>query len=458
MTRPRAEWGALPYPVSSGARGAAGVAGHREEMRQSSPVTPDRAPGARRDLLLLLGGNGVSVLGSSVTLLAVVLHLRPAGPGWVAVASGAELVPLVLGAPLAGLLVDRFRNRQLLAGALVVQAVAVLLAAGLALGPGREPLLAACLVLLGSATAVASPCVGALLPRITGEDRATRAYGWYSAINQAGFLGGFALAGILVGAFGTRTALLVDAASFLAMAGAVSLIRAQRDPRADADRLPGGPGAAPAGPAPASGSAWAGFALIGRDAVLRVACVGLAVAVLVSIIVNVAEVFFTVGVLGVSPAGYGLLTALWPLAGIGGAWLAGRLAGDRALMLALAAAAVAMGLGLLLVGWLVAVYAVVIAWLLGGAANAAQVVSVNALVRSRTTDAQRGRAFAANSALLAGANLSGLAVGAVLVGAIGPRFSLLLSGAVTVAAGLVVAACTPRRPPAAVPEPSVPPQ
>jgi MFS family permease len=422
-------------------------------MRQSSPVTPDRAPGARRDLLLLLGGNGVSVLGSSVTLLAVVLHLRPAGPGWVAVASGAELVPLVLGAPLAGLLVDRFRNRQLLAGALVVQAVAVLLAAGLALGPGREPLLAACLVLLGSATAVASPCVGALLPRITGEDRATRAYGWYSAINQAGFLGGFALAGILVGAFGTRTALLVDAASFLAMAGAVGLIRAQRDPRADAEPATGDPGrgdqgAAPVGPAPASGSAWAGFALIGRDAVLRVACVGLAVAVLVSIIVNVAEVFFTVGVLGVSPAGYGLLTALWPLAGIGGAWLAGRLSGDRALMLALAVAAIAMGLGLLLVGWLVAVYAVVIAWLLGGAANAAQVVSVNALVRSRTTDAQRGRAFAANSALLAGANLTGLAVGAVLVGAVGPRLSLLLSGAVTVAAGLVVAACTPRRPPA----------
>ena len=185
---------------------------------------------ARRDLPLLLGGAAVSTIGGSLTLLAVMVHLRPLGAGWIAASMAAELVPIVLLAPLVGRLVDRLPNRELLLGALGLQAVSVLLAALTGLGDGSAGILLLALAGVGVGTAVANPTVAALLPRVTGEEGATRAYGWYSAITQAGFLVGFAVAGVLVEATSVRTALLVDAASYLVLAVAIAFLRTQRVP------------------------------------------------------------------------------------------------------------------------------------------------------------------------------------------------------------------------------------
>src|SRR3954469_14114569 len=153
--------------------------------------------GARRDLALLLGGTLASTAGSALSIVAVLIHLRPLGSGWVAAAFAAEIRPVVLLAAPAGALVDRVRNRELLVGALAVQAGAVLLATT-ALAPGRQGWLLAALAVVGAGTSVANPTIQALLPRISGEAGATRAYGWWSAVNQGGFLVGAACAGVLV--------------------------------------------------------------------------------------------------------------------------------------------------------------------------------------------------------------------------------------------------------------------
>ena len=73
--------------------------------------------GDRRDLALLLGGSLASTAGSSLSIVAVLIHLRPLGSGWVAAAFAAEILPVVLLAAPAGALVDRVRNRELLVGA-----------------------------------------------------------------------------------------------------------------------------------------------------------------------------------------------------------------------------------------------------------------------------------------------------------------------------------------------------
>jgi MFS family permease len=359
---------------------------------------------ARRDLALLLGGGLVSTAGSALTVLAVSIHLRPLGAAWVAAAFAAELVPVVLLAPAAGALVDRVRNRELLAAALGVQALAVLAAALLGLAPGRQLLLLAALVVLGAANAVANPVVVALLPRIGGEEYATRAYGWWSSIAQSGFLVGAASAGVLVEAVGTRGALLADAASYLVLAVAVAALRTQRDPLRDRREA-----------AEVSPSAWSGLVAVRRDRILRVAVAGLALVILASIVVNVAEVFYVFGDLGAGPATYGVVTACWPLAGVPAAVLAGRLGSDRALVAGLAVAGVAMGAALAVTGAVVALVVLVVAWFAGGAANAVQNVAIRALVRSRTPDTARGRVAAAVAAVLQGANILGLAVGGTVV-------------------------------------------
>jgi MFS family permease len=94
-----------------------------------------------------------------------------------------------------------------------------------------------------------------------------------------------------------------------------------------------------------------------------------------------------------------------------------------------------MGLALVLAGLLVSLVVLVLAWLVGGAANAAQRVCMDALVRSRTPDGDRGRTFAAVGAVLQASNLAGLAGGAAVVTLLGARASFLAAGAATVVVG-----------------------
>src|SRR3954453_6904048 len=216
----------------------------------------------RRDLALLLGGALVSTAGSSLTVVAVLIHLRPLGSGWVAAPCAAEIIPVVLLAAPAGALVDRVRNRELLVAALAVQAAAVLLATT-ALAPGRQVLLLAALAVVGAGTSVANPTIQALLPRISGEAGATRAYGWWSAVNQGGFLVGAACAGVLVEAVGIRGALVADGLSCLVLAAATTLVRTQRHPSREAAEA-ATPGSGD------HGSVWAGLTVLRHDGVLRV--------------------------------------------------------------------------------------------------------------------------------------------------------------------------------------------
>jgi MFS family permease len=343
----------------------------------------------------------------------------------VAAAFAAEIAPVVLLAAPAGALVDRVRNRELLGAALAVQAAAVLLATT-ALAPGRQGWLLVALAVVGAGTSVANPTVQALLPRISGEQGATRAYGWWSAVSQGGFLAGAALAGVLVEVAGVRGALVADGLSYAVLATAVAMIRTQRHPAREA---------ALAGLARTPGSVWAGLAILRRDPVLRVGVAGLGLVILASIVVNVAEVFYVLGDLGASPATYGLVTACWPLAGVPAGLLAGRLDGERALLAGLAAAGVAMGLALVLTGAVVLLGALVVAWLVGGAANAVQNVCVRALVRVRVADAERGRVSAAVAAVLQALNLAGLAAAGAVVALVGARTSLAGAGFLTVLAG-----------------------
>jgi len=398
------------------------------------PAATTSTTPARRDLPLLLTGAAVSTAGTSITLIAVALHVQPYGPKWVAGVMAAQVLPSIAVAPFAGDLVDRVANRRLLVAALLVEALAVCAAAWFGMGEhGVWPLLPA-MAALGAAGTVAGTTVAALLPRISGEDGATRAYGWYASITQAGFLGGFAVSGVLVELVGTRRALLVDAASFGLMAIAGARVRADRHPRREAAE------GAQASPGEETGGGRAGlmigFTRLRDDRLLRVAVGGLGVAVLASIVVNVAEVFFVTQDLRAGPATYGLVTACWPLAGIAGGWAAGRLTGERALTNALAVGAVGMGLGLLLAGAVVSLVTLVIGWLVGGAANAVQRVAITALVRVRTPDAARGRVFAAVAASLQTFNVVGLLVSGVVVAAVGARASMVGAGLVTVAVGV----------------------
>src|SRR3954454_21354001 len=78
--------------------------------------------GRARDLRLLSVGVGVSTAGDALALVALLLRLRPEGTGWVAALLAAQLVPMVVLAPVVGPLVDRVETRRVLLVAVCGQA------------------------------------------------------------------------------------------------------------------------------------------------------------------------------------------------------------------------------------------------------------------------------------------------------------------------------------------------
>jgi MFS-type transporter involved in bile tolerance (Atg22 family) len=73
---------------------------------------------------------------------------------------------------------------------------------------------------------------------------------------------------------------------------------------------------------------------------------------------------------------------------------------------------------------------------LGGVAHGVKNVLLRTLIHERVPETVRGRAFGVYNAVRNGAELSALALGGVLVGAIGAQAALLLSGAIPLAIGL----------------------
>jgi hypothetical protein len=94
--------------------------------------------------------------------------------------------------------------------------------------------------------------------------------------------------------------------------------------------------------------------------------------------------------------------------------------------------------------WLVPAFAFAL-YLVGGLAHGTKNVLIRTLIHERVPTNLHGRAYAAYNALRNGAELVALVGGGLLVAAIGARWTLLLAGAVPMAAALVALAVSRRR-------------
>ena len=157
------------------------------------------------DFRLLALSNGLSSLGDELALVALTIKVFELSDGsGIAVAAVllAGVIPLVVFAPLAGLIVDRTETTGTLALASVAQA---LIAVGLAFA---EPvwLVVALSFLLGSAASIASPAVFAIVPTAVGEEDLTEANATMETVRYIGMVAGPLIAGGLAGALGATGA------------------------------------------------------------------------------------------------------------------------------------------------------------------------------------------------------------------------------------------------------------
>jgi MFS family permease len=380
----------------------------------------------RRDLRLLSAGVAVSTMGDAFASVALLLRLRPHGTGWVAALLAAQVAPMILLAGVIGILIDRTETRRVLLYAVIGQAV-VAIPLALAHAPA---LIVPLFFTLGVFNAAVRPATNALIPAIAGEEEATRGFARLALAMSFGFVIGPALGGVLTGAFGATTALLIDAATFLVLAVLCLGLHTRRVPAAvDPDAVAESPRTARR----------AGWAALWDDRVLRTVFTVTAVAT-ASVVDNVAAPFRFIDQLGTTATGYGIYLSLWG-AGMGvGGQLAPRLParsarfvpafGQLVLCLGIAGIGVAPGLAVAYV-----------CSALGGIGNGMANVAQNALVTARVPDATRGRAFAAASGVFQGAFAVGSAAGGPIVALLDAGTAMLvcgLAGAVAAAAGLVV--------------------
>ncbi|MEU8259385.1 MFS transporter [Micromonospora sp. NPDC048999] len=384
-------------------------------------------PSRWSDVWLVTAARGTSACGDFLAAATLTLALQSAGAGGLAV-SGlmlAATLPLVVLAPLTGRLADRVDSRLLLVGAGLAQA-AVCLALAYA---GHPAVVIALVALLASGLAVTQPVLSALVPIMVRAEDLPRAAALNQTAGTLGALAGPALAGVLVGGFGTRLPLLLDAASYLALVVAGLLIRTRR----------GGSRRPAATMSPGTAAPDAGWRL--REDPLLVAMIITIAGVIAAVgAINVVEVFFIRETLGSSTTMYGLVTGSWTLGILIGAWLFARLArrltDDGRMLGGYLALIAGCCLMILLSAAVPTALLLVPVWLLGGVSNGGANVFDNVLLARRVPEAARGRAYAALSGCVQGASMVGFLLGGLLLAVATPRSLVAGCGAV----GLLVVA------------------
>jgi MFS family permease len=383
--------------------------------------------------LVVTAGYMLSCLGDRLALVALTLRVEETTGSGPAV-SGlflAGLLPIVLLGPVAGLFVDRFETTRLIRLTVLVQAVA---SATLAVTTSL-PLTYVLVAVLGVGEAITLPSMLALLPVIVGENRATASYATMEVSSRLAFIAGPALGGLLAAAIGTRGALFLNAASFAVFAAATLLLRVRRPPAAQVREVAFLRGLA------------GGVAAVSREPVLRVALVTITASVVFGTVVNAVSVFFVKDTLGAGDATYGALTAVWAVGMLTGSGLVGPRLGDSRQASVLAVSGLLLGGALVGAALAPGVAVAFVAFLAAGVANGLAALALRALVRIRTPDELRGRAFGTTSSVVNGASVLGTLAGGLLLAPLGPTGCLIFGGVGAAVASLLalpLLASTPR--------------
>ncbi len=380
----------------------------------------------RSDTRLLVGAVGVSALGDFLLWIPLTLHLQETtGSGLTVAALMICLwLPIVVLAPLAGLLVDRVDARLVLIWASLGQAV---VAAGLALVLDSEAAILILAAVLGIGFAIAQPAEFALVPVVAAERDLTKVNGYVETARYTGMTAGPLVGGALAAAGGTDVAMIGNALTFALLALAAFLLHARRPP-------------AEANDGDEPDRARDGVIFLFRDRTLVLVMGAVFVSLLFFSASITAEVFFLKEDLGVGDAVYGLLFSGWTVGMVAGALVISRKIPKAAVATAALLAVAVQGVGLgLPTAWLAVGFTGAM-WFVGGLGHGVKNVLARTLIQERVPDRLHGRAFAAYNGLRNGAELFALAGGGLLVAAIGARSTLALAGVVPLVVALIALA------------------
>ena len=373
------------------------------------------------------GGAFVSNIGTWMQRTAqdwiVLTQLTHRNATAVGVVMALQFGPQVLLLPLTGFAADHFDRRKLV---FATQAAMGMLALGLGIltVAGHVQLWHVYMfaLLLGCGTAFDSPARQTFVAELVGEADLSNAV----ALNSTSFHGarmiGPAIAGVLIAAVGSGWVFLINAASFAAVLGSLSLLRIHELHRGDRALRK-------------TGSMAEGFRYVWKRPDLK------ALLLMFFLIgtfganfpIFIATMSVTVFHAGASQ--YGLLTSIMAIGSVAGALLSARQEKPR--MAALLAGAAIFGFGFALAALMPSYWLFALALVVIGVSAQTFTTSTNSLVQLSTEPAMRGRVMAILLAVVFG----GTPIGAPIVGWVadkfGPRWALGIGAASGLAAAVV---------------------
>jgi MFS family permease len=328
-------------------------------------------------------------------------------------------LPVVLLAPVSGLLLDRLPMGRLLAVASMVVAAAL---AGLAFAHSLTDtvLLVLC---FGIADSVLQPGITAAIPQLAGEVPLVRA----TSRIQGAAMGGTAVGPLLAGAVGSlggvKTALLLDAGISVAFAAGVLLLGLRRVERAS-------------GRDDADDGMGAGVRYLRSDRPMGLLVVVVTAMVAFIGLTLVSELFLAEKVLHGGTTGYALLITAWTGGMTVGTIIAGRLT-PRSVAPGIVVGLVVLGLGVAAGGLAPSMWLAIVAYGIGGIGDGVQMVGARTLLLQRSPKHIAGRTVAIFTGLTMGAISVGTAASAPLVALVGIRGAVFSAGMASIVAALI---------------------
>jgi len=364
----------------------------------------------------------------AVTLALLVFELTGSGVGVAAVVA-AEIIPVLLFAPLAGALIDRLPRVKVMIGADLLRAVLVAL-----LTLTQDNLLLVFVVAFGTSigTVFFNPAAQSVLPALVRPDALVAAN---SGIWTAAVLSQLALAplaGLATVTVGFQAGFAINAGSYLVSALVLAGLTVPAPPaRLQRRRL--------------LSDAAEGARFLLRDPLLRALGVAQLLAALSAGATSALLVVYASQALATDGAGYGVLLAAIGIGAALGPLALLRLVREPRRPLLVFGPFAARGLVDLALAPTSRLPVAAAALAGYGLATSTGAVTFNSVLQSQTPDHLRGRVFASMDLLWQTGRLASLAIGAVLADTIGIRAVYVLGGLLLLVAAAYGAASSRKR-------------
>lgn len=362
-----------------------------------------------------------SLLGSELTIFTLVFREKDQGPAAVAALFIVGTLPMILFAPWAGTIADRFSTRT------VIPIASVIGGATIFAQSQQLPtyLILTLLFIANTCASVVGPTWGKLTPTLAKKEDIGRAMGTIQSYFSMAGLFGPVVAGFLVAKTGFVVTFLIDGflTTFIALVPFLINVNHKPQPLEPGEKT----------------SVAAGFKFMMDSPLLRSLVILVFGMVLCMSVVNVGDVFLLTDIMGADSFIYGLVGTGFAL----GTLIFSAIAGSRKVSPKTELIILGFGMAILsLSGFGVGIapnyWFIMVVWFIAGMGNATiNAYGVGMMIKVTPHEVQ-GRVFAAFGAIISVASIGSMSVAGYLIGVFGVRNVFVIAGSLAFIAFLVL--------------------